>query len=234
MKLILQLPTKFFKINQKFGENANSFYIEQGLKGHNGLDLYAPDSTPIYASHNGRVTFTGYDGGGGLGIVIRTEEKFDYLESTSLFKTLYWHLKRDTIKVTGGQTVKCGDLIALANNTGNSTGSHLHFGLKPIYKGEEDWQYYNLENENGYRGSIDPLPYLDLTTGFITLRKGDKGAKVQEMQIKLNILLPATLNTDGNFGDKTLKVLKEFQQRSGLKADGICGKLTWGKLNLVL
>ena len=40
-----------------------------------------------------------------------------------------------------------------------ATGSHLHFGLKPQLKGENDWTWYNVEQNNGYNGSIDPAPY---------------------------------------------------------------------------
>ena len=138
-----------------------------GLLGHNGIDFHAPDSTEVYASHDGRVTYAGYDGAGGLGVVIRTTEKFDYYRpdtgkfEPSYYKTIYWHLKKDTIKVTGGQTVKAGDLIALADNTGRSTGAHLHYGVKPIYKGENDWTWWNWEQENGYYGAIDPAPYFN-------------------------------------------------------------------------
>ena len=155
----LYYPCRPHRINQKFGENANAFYKQLGMTGHNGIDLYALDGTPIRASHDGVVTFTGEDGSGGLGVVIRTEDKFDYQGADVHFKTIYWHLKTGTTKVKAGQKVKVGTLLALADNTGMSTGSHLHFGLKPVYKGEYDWQWFNLEQNNGYKGCIDPAPY---------------------------------------------------------------------------
>jgi hypothetical protein len=49
---------------------------------------------------------------------------------------------------------------ALRINTGQSTGDHLHFGRKPTYKGEQDWEWWNAEQENGYKGSIDPDSYF--------------------------------------------------------------------------
>lgn len=159
MKFDLYYPCKLQKVNQKFGENFTDMYKKLGLLGHNGIDLWAPDSWIVRAAHTGRVTFTGYDGSGGLGVVIRTEKEYDYKDGVSYFKTIYWHLKKDTIRVTGGQTVKAGDIIALADNTGMSTGSHLHFGLKPIYKGEQDWEWGNVDQLNGYWGAIDPAPY---------------------------------------------------------------------------
>lgn len=233
MKLTLQKPLNEFRVNQYFGQNMVSFYAESGLKGHNGIDFYAPDSTPVYATHDGRVTFAGYDDAGGLGIVIRTNEQFEYEGGEAYFKTIYWHLKKDTLKVTGGQSVKAGDLIALADNTGRSTGSHLHFALKPIAKGENDWIWYNLEQNNGYFGAIDPMPFFNEPLHEVepikptlteTLRKGSRGEQVRILQILLKV------GVDGIFGVKTETAVKAFQSSHGLVVDGIVGKLTRAKL----
>ena len=165
MKLKLFYPLKPWRVNQPFG-NVSPMYTNLGLKGHNGLDLYAVDSQPIRAAHDGIVTFCGEDGSGGLGVVIRTTETFDYYSpktgklQPSFFKTIYWHLKPNTFKVKATQVVKTGDILALADNTGISTGTHLHFGCKPVYKGEKDWEWWNAEQDNGYRGSIDPMPFF--------------------------------------------------------------------------
>lgn len=204
MKFVLKPPLKFISITQKFGQNGTAYYAEQGMKGHNGIDMFAMDGTPVYAAHDGRVTFTGYDGAGGLGVVIRTEEKFDYGKKEVYFKTIYWHLKKDSIKVTGSQKVKAGDLIAQADNTGLSTGSHLHFALKPIYKKEKDWQWENLEQDNGYKGAIDPLPYFEesLETPVV----------VEDFKI--------------NTSPQTIEAIKTFQTNNGLIADGKIGPKT--------
>lgn len=166
MKFELWYPVKKpLTVNQKFGENLNSIYKNLGMLGHNGWDIFALDGDPIYAAHDGMVTFSGEDGSGGLGVVIRTKEKYDWAHEGEIkqvyYKSIYWHLKKGSIKVLSGQEIKTGDLIAQADNTGLSTGAHLHFGIKPVIQGEQDWQWYNLVQDNGYLGAIDPSLYFN-------------------------------------------------------------------------
>lgn len=164
-KLQLSYPLDLpFGVTQKFGENQLALYKDTlGLKGHNGMDMSAKNGTPVYATHDGEVTFAGEDGSGGLGVVIRTLEPHDYEGGTALIKSIYWHLKHGSIIVTANQKVKKGEKIGEADNTGLSTGDHLHFGIKPIAQGEQAWQWNNVEQTNGYNGAIDPSPYFDGT-----------------------------------------------------------------------
>jgi len=160
-KLELFYPLKPWSTNQPFG-NKMAVYTSLGLAGHNGIDAFALDGTKIYAAHDGIVTFAGEDGSAGMGVVIRTTDKKRGKDGTAQYwKTLYWHLRKDGVLVRPGQKIKAGDLIGLADNTGLSTGSHLHFGLKPVYQGEQDWEWWNVEQENGYRGAVDPAPYFN-------------------------------------------------------------------------
>lgn len=45
------------------------------------------------------------------------------------YYAFYAHILKDSAKVKAGDRVKCGDVIALLGNSGNSTGPHLHFHL---------------------------------------------------------------------------------------------------------
>jgi murein DD-endopeptidase MepM/ murein hydrolase activator NlpD len=56
------------------------------------------------------------------------------------------------------------------------------------------------------------------------LKKGAKNGYVKYMQKALGV--PVT----GTFDDVTVKAVVALQKKSGLKADGIVGPLTWGKL----
>lgn len=59
---------------------------------------------------------------------------------------------------------------------------------------------------------------------YSTLRKGDRGQAVKEMQTALN------LNADGDFGPGTESAVIAFQRANNLTADGIAGKSTLMKL----
>ena len=159
-KLELWYPIKNpFFVTQKFGENLNDFYATLGMKGHNGWDIVGNTGQLIRAAHDGIITFAGEDGSSGLGVVVRTNEQYQYNGGEAHYKSIYWHCKAGSIRVRAGDFVKIGDVLAECDTTGKATGSHLHFGLKPVFQGEEEWNWWNAEQDNGYFGAIDPAPY---------------------------------------------------------------------------
>lgn len=70
------------------------------------------------AAADGVVTFAGYDGYGGIGVVVKHEDGF---------YSYYWHLAPNTMTVKVGDKVKAGDKVGIMGTTGLSTGVHLHF-----------------------------------------------------------------------------------------------------------
>jgi len=60
------------------------------------------------------------------------------------------------------------------------------------------------------------------------LKIGSQGELVKQLQIKLGI------TADGTFGPNTERVLKEWQSKNGLLADGIAGQVTLSKLGIVI
>lgn len=61
--------------------------------------------------------------------------------SNSKYKVLYFHLDptgtNNILEKGEKRTVKMGDVIGLADNTGFSTGSHLHYEIHKIENGKE-------------------------------------------------------------------------------------------------
>lgn len=161
-KLSLWYPVKPWIISQPFGVNGE-WYRKNGIDiaNHNGIDIPCDDGQGVYASHEGTVVQAGYDNKGGLGVTVQSNNKYEYKGKEVYFKTLYWHLKSGTVKVKVGQKVGAGTLLAGADNTGFSTGTHLHFGLKPVIAGKKYGEWYNVEQDNGYGGAIDPKPYFN-------------------------------------------------------------------------
>lgn len=222
MKLTLAYPTTPFLISQKFGENPEYYKKEFNVNGHNGLDIVAQDGTPVYAAHDG-ICYPEVDSSGGNGIVLRTLETFDYEDKQVYFKSIYWHLKQADAVVKTGQKVKCGDLIGYADNTGKSTGSHLHFGLKTQRWDENDWQFYNLNQDNGFMGAIDPTPYFtgqyakDTLPFYYNLSVGMKHPDIRRLQTFLKKLGYFTYSDITDFyGKETAKAVLAFQWSYGL------------------
>lgn len=88
-------------------------------EGHYGIDIVAPDNTPIKACLDGVVIDNYWSLESGNVIIIRHDHGL-----ISLYKHNSQILKRT------GNSIRAGDVIAIIGNTGEmSTGPHLHFEL---------------------------------------------------------------------------------------------------------
>ena len=117
-------PTLIGTITSLFGLRSQP--KEGASTNHKGIDIGMPMNTPVYAPANGKVLYTLIEGG-----TIGAKKgygKFVVLDHGNGITSWYGHLQ-DWV-VTKGQTVSAGQLIAHSGNTGNSTGSHLHFGVQ--------------------------------------------------------------------------------------------------------
>lgn len=243
MKLVLHYPTRPYPIGQRFGECFASVcqaYHDMGLAGHNGIDSGAYDGQLVRAAHDGEVTFAGEDGSAGLGVVVRTKQELEYKDATAFYKTIYWHLKTMKIIVVPGQNVRAGQVLAGADNTGMSTGTHLHFGLKPVYQGEQAWEWWNHEQQNGYKGAIDPMPFFSGKFADEAFRHifskdldyGMEGEDVLMLQTFLQIKgqFPFDIMPTGFFGSVTREAVKTFQRVNGIISWGTPSTTGYGRV----
>lgn len=196
--------------------------INGTTKQHNGIDLVAKSSkgtgaTDYITAHTGGVVVgSGFDNSAGY---------FVNIQVAANATMSYFHLKAQS-QYKVGDTVAQGAVIGYMGSTGNSTGAHLHWGIK----------------ENGVW--INPTPYLDkdyiaeekeaakVNIELNVLKFGSKGDQVKALQIMLYAMgyNLGDSKVDGSFGKMTEAATKSYQEKNGLEADGCVGPLTWNKL----
>ncbi len=104
-------------ISSKFGYRESPFTGRREF--HKGMDIANRKGTPIVASADGVVTYSGSKGFLGNLIVI---------DHGHGIVTRYAHA--DKLLKQQGEKVKRGDAIALMGNSGRSTGPHLHYEVR--------------------------------------------------------------------------------------------------------
>jgi murein DD-endopeptidase MepM/ murein hydrolase activator NlpD len=121
-------------ISQGFGPTSLAIEPPYGAYAHfhTGLDLAAPELTPVLAADDGTVALVG---GGDYGY-----GNYVVIAHRSGLASLYGHLNKALVHA--GDTVAQGQAVGLEGSTGHSTGPHLHFEIR-------------LNND-----PIDPTPYL--------------------------------------------------------------------------
>lgn len=99
-------------------------------KFHNGIDLAAPNGSPILAAYDGEVVAAAYSSSMGNYVMID--------HGDSLY-TIYMHAS--SLYVSKGDAVTKGQQIAAVGSTGRSTGPHLHFGVRKNGGYVSPWGY---------------------------------------------------------------------------------------------
>lgn len=97
---------------------------------HNGVDLAAPNGSPILAAYDGEVVAASYSGSMGNYVMID--------HGDSLY-TVYMHAS--ALYVSKGDLVTKGEQIAAVGSTGRSTGPHLHFSVRKNGSYVSPWGY---------------------------------------------------------------------------------------------
>lgn len=156
MKFIYQ-PISPFVLHQTFGQNKACVTTDgtkkvitcdgnnpppgykslYGPRGHLGLDLKATHGQPVYCVCEGIVSSIDTQEKSGLDVRVVTEYQ------GQKYRHIYEHLMGYQPKV--GDKLETGSLIGWADNTGYSSGDHLHFQF-------EIW-------DNAWV-PINPMPYM--------------------------------------------------------------------------
>ncbi|WP_344527980.1 M23 family metallopeptidase [Streptomyces albiaxialis] len=119
------IPVKDHQLSARYGQAGMNW-----MSVHTGIDFPVSYGTPVMAATDGTVS-TKYDMSYGNMAVVTAKDGTE---------TWYCHLSSN--KIRSGE-VKAGDTIAYSGNSGNSTGPHLHFEVRP-----------------GGGSAVDPIPWL--------------------------------------------------------------------------
>lgn len=113
-RIVYPLPTPA-PVTSKYGWRVHP--IKGDRRFHAGVDLGAPQGTPVLATQTGKIKVADNMGGYGLAIVLEHDN--------GTKDALYAHLSQ--MFVRPGQVVKPGTIIGQVGSTGFSTGPHLHY-----------------------------------------------------------------------------------------------------------
>ncbi|MFD7786616.1 M23 family metallopeptidase [Streptomyces nojiriensis] len=119
------IPVEQHGLSASFGQAGGMW-----MSVHTGIDFPVSYGTPVMSATDGTVRTQYNSAYGNMAIV------------TAPDGTETWYCHLSSTKIRGGK-VKAGDVIAYSGNSGNSTGPHLHFEVRP-----------------GGGSAIDPLPWL--------------------------------------------------------------------------
>lgn len=107
-KYTFMWPLDEFRVVSEFGV--------RGKRQHRGIDMAAPQGTPIRAAADGVVIYAGTQRGHGRLVVLQHDERT---------VTLYSHNEDNLVRK--GQKVVQGQVIATVGHSGNAQGYHVHF-----------------------------------------------------------------------------------------------------------
>lgn len=114
-KQFLRSPLRFSRVTSRFSMSRMHPVLGRRLP-HYGVDYGAPVGTPVMATADGTVSFTGRKGGGGNTVEIR---------HAGGYVTAYLHLSRFAVRP--GARVEQGRVVGYVGSTGLSTGPHLDY-----------------------------------------------------------------------------------------------------------
>ncbi len=218
------------------------FYTHIGLKGHNGWDNGLYQGEPIYFpvisdTPTRWQVLNEVDSDGALVVNVYALDPIPFdmipVHEPGAFKMiqkqyeelggkLYPMFKFGhclEFKRKNHEIIQSGDVIALGDSTGASSGNHLHWSMK-VHNGSG----FSIDSDNGYTGAFDHMPYYE--NKFILeqimprfefktpMARGDVNAQVGVMQsllVKWGYMQPFKSEEAGHYGSKTQAAVLAFQ-----------------------
>jgi murein DD-endopeptidase MepM/ murein hydrolase activator NlpD len=117
LRILYRSPIDKGRVTSLYGWRADPFTGSREF--HTGLDIGAPEGTPVYAARDGTVAEVGQNDVLGRYVV---------LTHPGGYQTVYGHLS--SINATIGEEVNTGFILGTVGRTGLATGPHLHFEVR--------------------------------------------------------------------------------------------------------
>jgi murein DD-endopeptidase MepM/ murein hydrolase activator NlpD len=106
------------RLMSPFGHRNDPFSGEGAI--HSGVDISAPDGTPVKAAADGVVIYAQYQGGGFGRLVV--------INHNNGMQSLYAHLSK--FDVIAGQEIRQGEVVGRVGSSGRVTAPHLHYEVR--------------------------------------------------------------------------------------------------------
>ncbi len=128
----------FDSLNQDWGQSfiwpvsgsINSAFGPRGSSFHDGIDIAAPEGTPIRAIESGEVIYSDQLRGYGNIVILRHADGF---------VSVYAHNQSNLVRE--GQRIARGEVVARVGSTGRVTGPHLHFEIRRNNSAQDPLRY---------------------------------------------------------------------------------------------
>lgn len=140
------LPVRDGRLTSGFGMRFHP--VLRVSRMHAGVDFAVPVGTPVYATGDGTVSFSGDKGG--YGTVLEIDHPL------AGKRTRYAHLLRPAAGIRTGSAVQRGQVVAYSGNSGLSTAPHLHYEVIKIDDGSP------LDPVRTFVPGVTPAQYRDL------------------------------------------------------------------------
>jgi murein DD-endopeptidase MepM/ murein hydrolase activator NlpD len=119
---------------------------------HSGVDIAAPQGTPIRMPWAGKVVYVGHVQGFGDNTVIVAHEN-QVQDNGKIIYSVFGH--NSDVFVQAGDTMAQGEIIAAVGSEGNSTGPHLHWETRIANPGLHGTQVFN----QNLAMTVNPMNY---------------------------------------------------------------------------
>ncbi len=154
-------PIEYKGITSKFGYRIHPTLNRKEF--HRGSDMKARMNTPVYATADGIVEYSGHHKKSGYGNLVILQHNYG-------FKTYFGHLNKIVIK--SGKYVKKGDLIAYTGTSGMSNGPHLHYEVRFISRALNPYWFikWNVKNYNEIFEKEKKIPWQSLIAAIADIK----------------------------------------------------------------